>query len=563
MSLPADPGQSAQPGRVAQRRLPARALRWPRPSAGLGRRLLCSVGMTVVAMMVAAPLAVAWGVGHARVETYLGPNVVQLASTYDPEVKIDLGPLGNAYLPSPVAPLGLDLIVGGVSAGSGVGSFLSQQNLAAYTSVFADPDEAVTGIADELVADVFVESLKAEAVLLLGFGLWVVRRRLLAPALVPHVTVRRAVVIYAAVVVVVLGSIVAPPSRERAARLPVAVAAGTSFDGLTVDSPVLSDLLDRGIKGVALLTDRQQRAVDRYVTAASDNLRAQIGRLPEPAEDETMYLGFSDLHCNQAMTELIEQAAVLTKPAQVLSSGDDTVNGTAAERGCLTREARIAQGVPFLVSTGNHDSDVTEAQMKGAGMVVLDGNVVDSAGLFVLGDDDPERQVPFSVERVAERPETEPQLGQRLIKTARADHTDVILVHQPTASVEIMTTPNPPARLVLWGHYHSESGPAVVPHEDGSWTVGMQQGTAGGVKQPTFSSFSTPFSPPLIRADIYFYFRDDATGLITGVQPVHFLPDATVVVAARVATGDLDALPASTREQLDPTSPSPAPESPR
>lgn len=519
--------------------------------------------MTVVAMMVAAPLAVAWGVGHARVETYLGPNVVQLASTYDPEVKIDLGPLGNAYLPSPVAPLGLDLIVGGVSAGSGVGSFLSQQNLAAYTSVFADPDEAVTGIADELVADVFVESLKAEAVLLLGFGLWVVRRRLLAPALVPHVTVRRAVVIYAAVVVVVLGSIVAPPSRERAARLPVAVAAGTSFDGLTVDSPVLSDLLDRGIKGVALLTDRQQRAVDRYVTAGSDNLRAQIDRLPEPAEDETMYLGFSDLHCNQAMTELIEQAAVLTKPAQVLSSGDDTVNGTAAERGCLTREARIAQGVPFLVSTGNHDSDVTEAQMKGAGMVVLDGDVVDSAGLFVLGDDDPERQVPFSVERVAERPETEPQLGQRLIKTARADHTDVILVHQPTASVEIMTTPNPPARLVLWGHYHSESGPVVVPHEDGSWTVGMQQGTAGGVKQPTFSSFSTPFSPPLIRADIYFYFRDNATGLITGVQPVHFLPDATVVVAARVATGDLDALPASTREQLDPTSPSPAPESPR
>ena len=78
---------------------------------------------------------------------------------------------------------------------------------------------------------------------------------------------------------------------------------------------------------------------------------------------------------------------------------------------------------------------------------------------------------------------------------------------------------------MLWGHFHCQSGPTVITHDDGSWTVGMQQGTAGGVRQPTFTSFSTPFSPPLISADVYFYFRDTATGLITGVQPVHFLPD--------------------------------------
>ena len=98
-----------------------------------------------------------------------------------------------------------------------------------------------------------------------------------------------------------------------------------------------------------------------------------------------------------------------------------------------------------------------------------------------------------------------------------------------------MDAPDPPARLVLWGHFHSESGPTVVRHADGSWTVGMQQGTAGGVRQPTFTSFSTPFSPPLISADVYFYFRDTATGLITGVQPVHFRPDASVVIDDRIA----------------------------
>jgi hypothetical protein len=91
----------------------------------------------------------------------------------------------------------------------------------------------------------------------------------------------------------------------------------------------------------------------------------------------------------------------------------------------------------------------------------------------------------------------------------------------------------------------------------------MQEGTAGGVRQPTITSFSTPFSTPLISADVYFYYRDDATGLITGVQPVHFLPDADVVIEPRTATGDLDLLPAETRARLGGASPTPTPEASR
>jgi hypothetical protein len=78
----------------------------------------------------------------------------------------------------------------------------------------------------------------------------------------------------------------------------------------------------------------------------------------------------------------------------------------------------------------------------------------------------------------------------------------------------------------------------------------MQEGTAGGVREPMFTSFSTPFSPPLISADVYFYFRDNATGLITAVQPVHFRPDAKVVIDDRIVTGDLTKLPAETRIKL-------------
>jgi predicted phosphodiesterase len=523
----------------------------------VGRSLL----QTVIVALLLVPFAAAWGVGHGETEDYLGPHRASFASNYRGEVQIDLGPIGNAYLPSPMGPVGLTITVGGVGAvESGPTSFFSEQTLAAYVGIYQEPDEAIAGVLERLTDDIVVQSAKAELVLLTLFALVVMRRQLLAPWLVRSIPRRRAVVVYLTAAVLLFGSIVAPRPAAEGIRVPVAVNLGPSLYGLTVDSLLLADLLDRGIKGVTLLTDRQQKAVSDYIIAADASLSSQYAQLPSPALGESMVLGFSDLHCNQAMTELIRRMVVLTQPAQVLSSGDDTVNGTAAERFCITREARIADQIPFVVASGNHDSDVTESQMRNAKMTVLDGSVISSGGLNVLGDDDPERQVPFSIQRVTDRPETEAQLGQRMVDVARGKDVDALLVHQPAASVVVMTTPDPPARLVLWGHFHSQAGPTVVPHEDGSWTVGMQQGTAGGVRQPTITSFSTPFSPPLISADTYFYFRDDATGLITGVQPVHFLPNATVVIDERIPTGDLAQLPPDTRLKLGSTAtPTPSP----
>jgi hypothetical protein len=222
--------------------------------------------------------------------------------------------------------------------------------------------------------------------------------------------------------------------------------------------------------------------------------------------------------------------------------------------------------VPLIVATGNHDSDLTEAQMRAAGMTVLNGTPVSvRAGreIRVVGDDDPERNPPFSLDRTMDRPETERQLGERMARVAGADGVEVIVVHQPDAAAAALAESNPPARLVIWGHLHTELGPTVIRHTDGSWTVVMQQGTAGGVRQPTLTSFSTPFSPPLIAADVYFYFLDNATGLITGVQPVHFTPDGTVVISPRITTGQLDQLPEPTRERLGAPAPTPAADSGR
>jgi predicted phosphodiesterase len=505
------------------------------------------------------PLAAAWGIGHARVDDYLGPHQATFAANYSGEIQLDLGPIGNAYLRSPAAPIGLHVTVGGVGGQSAesLTTLFSDKTLAEYVGLYTEPGEALAGVVERLQIDALVGALRAEAVLLALFVVWALRHQLGSAWLARQLSGRRLIAASIAVIALVLGSILVPPDHNGT-RIPIGIVQRTRFAGLAVDSVPLADLLDRGIKGVRLLTERQQSAVRTYINETTASLSKQLTRLPRPRPGETMIMGFSDLHCNRATTELITRLERATSPAVVLSSGDDTVNGTAAERGCIRREAMITERAPFLVASGNHDSDVTEAQMKSDGMVVLDGAVVEAGPIQVLGDDDPEHNIPFSVERYHDRDESEEQLAERLVGLARGRQVDVIMVHQPVASKVIMNTPNPPTRLVLWGHFHAEQGPSVIMHEDGSWTVGMQQGTAGGVRQPTFTSFSTPFSPPLISADVYFYFRDDATGLVTAVQPVHFLPDAKVVIEKRIPTGDLARLPAETRIRLGGGTPIPS-----
>jgi hypothetical protein len=522
---------------------------------GLARAL----GVTLVAALLAAPFAALWGIGHAEVQDYLGPNRVRFATNFSGEVQLDLGPIGRAYLPSPARPIGVTATVGSVgSAAQSLSSLFSEQTLSAYVDLYEDPQLALEGIVDRLQLDAAGRAALAEAVLLGGFAVWRLRARLLSPWVARHATRRRTTVAYVAVLVLVVGSVLSPRPPDGT-RYPISIALGSRYADVTVDSGALADLLDRGVSGVTLLSGRQRRAVQAFTDKTVESLAGQLDRLPKARPGETLMLGFSDLHCNQAMTDLIGRLARVTAPRIVLDSGDDTVNGTAVEKPCIRREAAIYPEVPFVASSGNHDSDTTEAQMRADGMVDLNGSVVTAAGLRVLGDDDPEHNIPFSQERDLDRPESEEQMATRLMGVAGTRPVDVLLVHQPAASVVVMTSPNPPARLVAWGHFHSQAGPTVIMHSDGSWTVGMQEGTAGGVKQPTLASFSTPFSPPLINADVYFYYRDDATGLITGVQPVHVTPDAKVVIDERIPTGDLATLPVGTRLRLTGSSATPVP----
>ncbi len=536
----------------------------------IGRRVLRGVGLLWVLALLALPLAVTWGVGTARTTDYLGPHRSTFATTYDGEVLVDLGPLGNAHLPRSFGPVGLDVHVGGLGTEDGSGSTLNgNQVLAAYATLYADPDGTIRGVGEELAVSAAVRAAVAEVALVAFGGLWRLRGGFLTPHALSQTSTRRGLLAYATVVVLVVGSCLAPPVRSAELRYPVTVADDTGIAGVTVDNPLLADLLNRGISGARLLADRQLAAVDAYVSTAQAGLAAQRDRWPAPRTGETMLFGFSDLHCSQAMTRLYTTLVRSTRPALVVSSGDDTINGSAVERSCITGEVAMSrdvpagvegeatarrQTIPFLDATGNHDSDVTNAQLARTGAVVLDGQVVDAVGVSVLGDDDPELQIPFSINRTQQRPETEAEMGERLLAVARgraADRrVDVLSVHQPRAAAPILAADDPAANLVTWGHMHAEIGPQVKWHADGSWTVALQMGTAGGIAEQTLTALSTPISPPRKRADSYFFFRDDATGLITGVQPVRFAVDGTVTIEDRILTGDLAALPAVTKAKL-------------
>ncbi|QDP97933.1 hypothetical protein FOE78_20305 [Microlunatus elymi] len=523
--------------------------------AGIDRsqliRLLVRGVLTVlVCGLLAAPLAAIWGLGHAEITDYLGANRATIAVDYTGETRIDLGPLGNAYLPLSYGPVGLTLTIHGVVEPATGGSLLSTQTLQSYLNLYNDPAEAITGIRDQLVTSAISHAVVAEIVLVLIMIGWTQRRHFLSARLVRMSRTRYAVVSYFVVMIITATVTVAPPATAPTARYPVTIADDTRFDGMTVDSQLLADVLDRGVKGVRKMAARQNAQIDAYVDKTKENLVNQTSKIPSPAPGEQMIFGISDLHCSLAMTRFWKVLVSLSDPAMVFSSGDDTMNGTATERTCVVSERAIAGDRPFIDVGGNHDSPITERQMKAAGATVLDGKVTKVDDVRFLGDDDPEYNPPFSTDRVQERSETEEQLGKRMIDTAAGRNVDVIMVHQPAAGRVVADAKNPPTKLVAWGHMHIQEGPYVNTHEDGSWTVAMQLGTAGGVAPPTITSFSTPFSTPRTSADGYFFFRDLETGLITGVQPVHCLPDGSVIIDNRIPTGDLADLPAQTRGRL-------------
>lgn len=179
-------------------------------------------------------------------------------------------------------------------------------------------------------------------------------------------------------------------------------------------------------------------------------------------EDFVTFLMVTDLHCNVGMARVVGAAVRLAEADAVLNAGDTVISGTSVEQFCVTALAEaVPGGVPIVVADGNHDTELTAAQERRAGNIVLDGEPVTVAGVRILGDAEP--NITTVTEGLRLRgDETRAEMALRLAERAcRAQEAgqpvDILMVHNPRAGVTPMASGC--VTLQLSGHFHRQVGP--------------------------------------------------------------------------------------------------------
>ena len=439
----------------------------------------------VAAALAVLVIALGYGVGTARVTSSFGPHTARYLVSLDSTVTVDLGPLGTIEFDSPVAgPLGARVVVQEIPedlTALGSADTLAQLtgDLEAYVQFFSGPATTVEHVARELVTDAARRALAAAVVLVLaGLGLRALlgpeRRRDLAAATRAH----RGRIAGGAVVLVVLASLPAAVQRPEPAEPGGAVV----FEGTALEGARITGRLAGVVDTYGGMLIAEVRANDAFYAGATDAVRRAWERaVPaagagDPDEESVTVLIVSDLHCNVGMAQVIAEVADLAGADVVLDAGDTTVNGTAVESYCVQA---LTDALPAtateVVAGGNHDSEETAAQHRAAGAVVLTGDVVEVAGLRILGDRD------FQITRIGvgttqAGEETLTQTGHRLADVAcDADGVDLLLIHQPEVGQEALDRGC--ARTQVSGHYHRRIGPEVV----GDGVRYVSSSTAGAV----------------------------------------------------------------------------------
>ncbi len=563
-----------------RRRLSERpwATAWPL----LRRALVC----LLVAGVLGAPLAVGWAVSHTSVRETVGITPTTFSLSLSGRSELRLGIAGTVYLPLSRGPVGVVVSVDGPgdpqAGGGDLASYVTPRMLQLYTSLFHDAGPAVQGYVDRLADELVRQLLVAELVLAGVGGAALLALVSLMPGMRdPGWRRSRARTTGAAAVAMLatstLGVLQVVQVHGRApvaaAAYPLPVLDGTVAAGSTTNSPLLRVLLGGAVPKVQALVRRQESQVRAYQQDAARGLEDQTVLMTGPRAGEAAVLMQSDMHCNTSLIRLQKQVADLLRerfgpdvPALMGITGDLTTNGTAAEGGCIRREAAIAGDAPVAAVTGNHESDVSVSQMKDAGMTVLEGSSAEVGGVRVLGDRDPNRSELFGATRLRGT-ETQAEMGARLHDVAGEQPPGLLLVHEAYAAqafigVEGMTdfldgrgsatepyddgVRDLPAAAVFYGHWHRAIEPRVVWNSDGTWTLVMELDTSGGaIDTPTITHFSTPWSPPQQEASFPVVFLDRDSGLVTGYQLYRFATDGSVTVLPRVDVGDLAALAAS------------------
>lgn len=450
---------------------------------------------------VAAALAcLTFGVTTATADLSLGPHEATYEVTADDRLVADLGPLGTVVTDSPLPlTLGVRITVHEIPADLSAVDTASFDALAGdldgYLQFFDSPQQTVQTVAWALVWDAARGTVTAALlVVAAAFGLRALlgrtRRRVLARAMAA-----RTWEITGAVLVVVLVAATATASagpEERAALPASPVFEGTALEGARitgrlagvidtysgqlVETYQANEVFYAGARE-ELLEAWDARVAEQEAAEAAEAARVDAGGTASPsASPEDGYVTLllvSDLHCNTGMTPLIRDLADRLAPDVMLNAGDTTINGTSVESVCVDSFASaVPDGVPFVVSDGNHDSRLTTATELANRQIVLDGEVVEVEGIRILGDRDP-LETRIGGGTVIAREETPEEAGERLRDVAceaagepslggftAEDRVDLLLIHQPAVGDAALESGCVPFQIS--GHMHTRIGPDVV-----------------------------------------------------------------------------------------------------
>jgi predicted MPP superfamily phosphohydrolase len=364
-------------------------------------------------------------------------------------------------------------------------------DLDGYLQFFDSPQQTVRTVAWALIWDALRGAGTAAVVLVAaGFGLRALlgpaRRRELGRTLTPRTGKITGGVLVAALVAATVTASAGP--EDRAALPASPVFEGTALEGARITGRLAGvidtysgQLVETYQANEVFYAGARERLNEAWDARVAQQQEAEDAG-PEPTgsasgtpegTDYVTLLLVSDLHCNTGMTPLIRDLADRLGPDVMLNAGDTTINGTSVESVCVDSFASaVPDGVPFVVSDGNHDSRLTTATELANRQIVLDGDVVEVEGVRILGDRDP-LETRIGGGTVMAREETPAEAGDRLRDVAcdvagepglggftAEDRVDLLLVHQPAVGDAALESGCVPFQIS--GHMHKRIGPDVV-----------------------------------------------------------------------------------------------------
>jgi hypothetical protein len=362
---------------------------------------------------------------------------------------------------------------------------------------------------------------------------------------------------------------------------------GTGLEGAFTLSDKDVKAVKSAIRFVKLQVAEQMEAARKFELHAETSLRGAYDAIEGPQAGETAFLVGSDMHSNLAMIHIATETVSLINQkfgdgtiAFVLFAGDNTY-GQAAEKDAVDKMGKIGGGAPEATGNGNHDSKITDEQLKDAHIEVLNGKLTKIAGVPVVGMGDPNLTELFGPTISRDGGKTSEfdagnELYEELLRAKGS--MPVAETHEAYAAGAALglgeithesitqwfndrgsnTVPwedgvrDLPASLLIYGHWHRIIKPRTVWNSDGTWSVVMELNTMGGaIANTSPTHFSTPVGPPGQTASFPVIFRNNKRGLMTGYQMYTFDTDGQMHISKRIRIGSIDGQPYTTESPVE------------